>query len=93
MKALLLSSTLAAAFAAAPALSETLRVGVATAQTGALAYADVPVSGGMRLAADEINAKGGIAATSRSNLSKRMCGPMRRKLRLRPKSWRMTVSP
>ncbi len=60
MKALLLSSTLAAAFAAAPALSETLRVGVATAQTGALAYADVPVSGGMRLAADEINAKGGI---------------------------------
>lgn len=60
MKKLLLSSTMVTALAAFPALSETLQIGVATAQTGALAYADVPVSAGMHLAVDEINAAGGI---------------------------------
>jgi len=60
MKNLLLSSTLAATLVAFPAGAETLRVGVATAQTGGLAYADVPVSAGMHLAVDEINAAGGI---------------------------------
>ncbi|OAN92983.1 ABC transporter substrate-binding protein [Sulfitobacter geojensis] len=60
MKKLLLSSTMIAALVALPALSDTLRVGVATAQTGALAYADVPVSAGMHLAVDAINAAGGI---------------------------------
>ena len=60
MKKLLLSSTLIAALTALPALSGTLQIGVATAQTGALAYADVPVSAGMHLAVDEINAAGGI---------------------------------
>ena len=60
MKNLLLSSTLTATLVAFPAVAETLRVGVATAQTGGLAYADVPVSAGMHLAVDEINAAGGI---------------------------------
>ncbi|SFU02215.1 ABC transporter substrate-binding protein [Sedimentitalea nanhaiensis] len=60
MRKLLLSTTIAATLAALPAVADTLRVGVATAQTGALAYADVPVSVGMHLAVDEINAAGGI---------------------------------
>jgi branched-chain amino acid transport system substrate-binding protein len=38
----------------------TLVVGAAVALTGSLAYADVPAMNGMRLAADEINAAGGI---------------------------------
>ncbi len=60
MKNLLLSTAFAAA-AAIPASADTLRVGTAIAYTGALAYADVPVSEGMKLAVDEINAAGGIS--------------------------------
>lgn len=60
MRRVFLPSAMAAALAVTPAISETLKIGVATAQTGALAYADVPVSAGMRLAVDEINAAGGI---------------------------------
>ncbi len=60
MRRVFLPSAMAAALGVTPAISETLKIGVATAQTGALAYADVPVSAGMRLAVDEINAAGGI---------------------------------
>lgn len=63
MKQLILPTAIAAALAVTPAISETLQIGVATAQTGALAYADVPVSAGMRLAVDEINAAGGIGGS------------------------------
>ena len=68
MKKLILSSALAASLAAFPAYAETLRVGTATAQTGGLAYADVPVSAGMYLAVDEINAAGGIGGTVKIEL-------------------------
>ncbi|WP_295811775.1 ABC transporter substrate-binding protein [uncultured Nitratireductor sp.] len=56
----LLISTLLASAMAFPAAAETLRVGVATAQTGALAPFDTPVIDGIHIAVDEINAAGGI---------------------------------
>lgn len=49
-----------AAALAAPAAAETLVVGVATAQSGALAPFDAPVMEGVHIAVDEINAAGGI---------------------------------
>ncbi len=51
---------LSCAMLASPALSATLKIGVATAQTGGLAPYDVPVIEGLRIAVDEINANGGI---------------------------------
>lgn len=48
---------------ASPSLAETLRIGAATGQTGALAYADVPAMQGVKLAIDEINAAGGISGS------------------------------
>ncbi len=68
MKNLIFSTTLAAALISMPAAAETLRVGVATAQTGGLAFADVPVSAGMRLAVEEINAAGGIGGSVKIEL-------------------------
>jgi len=59
MKRLLLSTAMMASLVI-PAGAETLKVGTATALTGALAYADVPVAEGMHLAVKEINAAGGI---------------------------------
>ena len=56
----LLISTLLASAMAFPAAAETLRVGVATAQTGALAPFDTPVIDGIHIAVDEINEAGGI---------------------------------
>ncbi len=40
--------------------ANTLRVGLAIAQTGGLAPFDVPVLEGMQIAVDEINRQGGI---------------------------------
>lgn len=61
MKKTLLASTLVAAAAlAAPAVAETLKIGLATAQTGGLAGYDGPVIEGLHIAVDEINAAGGI---------------------------------
>jgi len=51
----------AAAVGAAPAAyAEDIVVGVATAQTGGLAPYDQPALAGLRMAIDEINAKGGL---------------------------------
>ncbi|PHQ84602.1 MAG: ABC transporter substrate-binding protein [Thalassobium sp.] len=61
MKKILLASTMVAAAAlAAPAFAETLKIGLATAQTGGLAGYDGPVIEGLHIAVDEINAAGGI---------------------------------
>ena len=61
MKKTLLASTMVAAAAfAAPAFAETLKIGLATAQTGGLAGYDGPVIEGLHIAVDEINAAGGI---------------------------------
>lgn len=54
--------------AAGPAGAETLRIGVATAQTGALAPFDGPVIDGFKLAVEEINAGGGIDGKIRIEL-------------------------
>ena len=59
MKHLILTSAILAALTA-PIGAETLTIGTATAQTGGLAYADVPTMQGMKLAVEEINAAGGI---------------------------------
>lgn len=59
MKRFVVSTALAAVLAA-PAMAETLTVGVATAQTGALAPFDSPVMEGVHIAVDEINEAGGI---------------------------------
>lgn len=62
MKKILLASTMMAAAAfAAPAATETLTIGLATAQTGGLAGYDGPVIEGLHIAVDEINAAGGIS--------------------------------
>ncbi|GLO72654.1 amino acid ABC transporter substrate-binding protein [Phaeobacter inhibens] len=61
MKKTLLASTMVAAAAlAGPAMAETLKIGLATAQTGGLAGYDGPVIEGLHIAVDEINAAGGI---------------------------------
>lgn len=52
--------TALAALMTAPAAAESLTVGVATAQTGALAPFDAPVMEGVHIAVDEINDAGGI---------------------------------
>lgn len=59
-KTLLVSTMLVAGAFAAPAISETLKIGLATAQTGGLAGYDGPVIEGLHIAVDEINAAGGI---------------------------------
>ena len=61
MKKFLLATTMMAAAAfAAPVSAETLKIGLATAQTGSLAGYDGPVIEGLHIAVDEINAGGGI---------------------------------
>jgi branched-chain amino acid transport system substrate-binding protein len=66
-KTLLMSSMLAMAVTGS-AYAETLKVGVATAQTGALAHYDGPVVEGLRMGVDEINAAGGIGGTLKIEL-------------------------
>ncbi|MGI9414889.1 MAG: ABC transporter substrate-binding protein [Hyphomicrobiales bacterium] len=56
-----LGALMGVAASAAPAIAaDTITIGVATAQTGALAPFDGPVIEGFKIAVDEINAKGGI---------------------------------
>lgn len=59
MKHLLLTTT-ALALSAAAVSADTLKLGLATAQTGGLAPYDAPVVEGIRIAVDELNAAGGI---------------------------------
>ncbi|WP_428649474.1 ABC transporter substrate-binding protein [Roseibium sp.] len=67
MKKLMLSTLLAASLAG-PAMAETLTVGVAISQTGALAPFDAPVLEGVHIAVDEINAAGGIGGNTKIEL-------------------------
>lgn len=61
MKKTLLAMVATAALMTAPALAEdVIKIGLATAQTGGLAPFDAPVVEGLKIAVDEINAKGGI---------------------------------
>lgn len=46
--------------AAVPAMAEDVTIGLATAQTGALAYVDQPSLAGFKMAVDEINSRGGL---------------------------------
>ncbi len=57
----LLSACAAVALLSMPALAEDVTIGLATAQTGGLAFADQPSLKGFQMAVDEINAKGGLA--------------------------------
>ena len=59
-----ITMTAIGALLAVPAMADTLRVGVATAQTGGLAPYDAPVIEGVHLAVDEINAAGGIGGST-----------------------------
>ncbi|MCK0104508.1 ABC transporter substrate-binding protein [Pseudohalocynthiibacter aestuariivivens] len=59
-KFLLISTMLGAAAFSMPAAAETLRIGLATAQSGGLAGYDSPVVEGFHIAVDEINTAGGI---------------------------------
>lgn len=45
------------------AMAEDVTIGLATAQTGGLAFADQPSLAGFQMAIDEINAKGGLGGT------------------------------
>ncbi|MCG7508069.1 ABC transporter substrate-binding protein [Mesorhizobium retamae] len=53
---------------AAPAFAEEIIIGAATAQTGGLAPYDQPALAGLRMAIDELNAKGGLAGKYKVNL-------------------------
>ena len=55
-----LVSLLALSLIGAPARAEEVVIGLATAQTGGLAFADQPSLAGFKMAVDEINAKGGL---------------------------------
>jgi len=55
-----LAGLLALGLAAAPVLADDMTIGLATAQTGGLAFADQPSLAGFKMAVDEINAKGGL---------------------------------
>lgn len=66
-----LATTAIGMLAALPASAESLKVGMATAQTGALAPYDAPVVEGIRIAVDEINADGGIQGETMIELVER----------------------
>ena len=53
---------------AAPAFADEIIIGAATAQTGGLAPYDQPALAGLRMAIDELNAKGGLAGKYKVNL-------------------------
>jgi branched-chain amino acid transport system substrate-binding protein len=59
-KTLLVSTLIAVAGFTLPSAAQTLRIGLATAQTGSLASYDSPVIDGLHIAVEEINAAGGI---------------------------------
>ncbi len=67
MKQIILTTAILAGLAL-PVGAQTLTIGTATAQTGALAYADVPAMQGIKLAVDEINAAGGIGGVTKIEL-------------------------
>lgn len=67
MKHVVLSTVIAAGLAL-PAAADTLRIGTATAQTGALAYADAPTMLGMKMAVEDINEAGGIGGKTKIEL-------------------------
>lgn len=52
----------------APAFAEEIIIGAATAQTGGLAPYDQPALAGLRMAIDDLNAKGGLAGKYKVNL-------------------------
>lgn len=62
MKHFLIATT-ALTFGVLPAAADTLKLGLATAQTGGLAPYDAPVVEGIRIGVDEINAAGGIGGS------------------------------
>lgn len=68
MKKTLLTTGILAAALTGGAYAQTLKVGVATAQTGALANYDGPVIEGLQMGVDEINAAGGIGGTLKIEL-------------------------
>jgi len=55
-----LVTLLALGLNAAPVFADDVTIGLATAQTGGLAFADQPSLAGFKMAVDEINAKGGL---------------------------------
>lgn len=59
-KALFLTGLLAMTALSGQAMAESLKIGLATAQTGGLAQYDAPVIEGVYIATDEINKAGGI---------------------------------
>ena len=56
----MLAGAFGAAAIASNAYAEDITIGIATAQTGGLAYADQPSLAGFKMAVDEINAAGGL---------------------------------
>ncbi len=67
MKNLLLTTTLALSMAL-PLSAETLKLGLATAQSGGLASYDTPVVDGLKIAVDQLNAGGGIMGSIKIEL-------------------------
>ncbi|MEM7170969.1 MAG: ABC transporter substrate-binding protein [Pseudomonadota bacterium] len=68
IKQIALGTALALALSPVGALADSLKIGVATAQTGGLAPYDGPVIEGIHLAVDEINQAGGIGGTTKIEL-------------------------
>lgn len=65
LKTVTAAALAAAAMTTGAAAADTLRIGMATAQTGSLAPFDGPVVEGIRIAIDEINSAGGISGSIR----------------------------
>lgn len=65
----LLSLGTALALLSGAALAEDVTIGLATAQTGWLAFADQPSLAGFQMAIDEINARGGLGGSHMVTLS------------------------
>lgn len=68
MKRVIAASAVMAIAISGGAYAQSLKVGVATAQTGGLATYDGPVIEGLKLGVDELNAAGGIGGTLKIEL-------------------------
>ena len=77
----LLLLVVAALLPASPATAQDIAIGVAAPMTGNLAHIGQQLAEGAQLAADEVNARGGIKGTARRDPGRGRPGAIRRPLR------------
>ena len=67
-KTMLLAGAMLLSASTLSAYADDVTIGLATAQTGGLAFADQPSLAGFKMAIDEINAKGGFGGKYKATL-------------------------